>query len=567
MFLALELCLAAICLSVAYTHPFGDGFFRRIEIRVAAFARRRKLAVLVTGLAALSIRLALLPILPIPAPAIHDEYSHLLLADTLAHGRLSNPTHPMWIHFETFHVNWQPTYASMYFPGQGLFLALGQVLLGHPFWGVWLSTGLLCAAICWALQGWMPPAWAFVGGLLAVIRLGTFSYWTNSYLGGAVAALGGALVLGAYPRIKQEMKVFNSILLGLGMVALALSRPYEGFFFCLPVITGLAVWAWKHSSVPLTTTLKRVALPAVMILVLGLAWLGYYFWRVTGNPFTTAYQVNIRTYGLVYFPWEKIKQVAPFHHQAMERFYRGSGPVVDRLHYALQHPVALQGEKVLIVWLFYFGPLLTIPWLVWINTYRKKWWRNINPTIRFFLIIVAVTYVSLALTIYIGQPHYAAPMTAPFYAATLLVLRDLRTTASGRSLGRSTILMCSFLVLPAIAVSAFHSGLEAGPMRNWCSAPVQNLRRAQILNQLERISGKHVVIVHYEPGHDFIHDEWVYNEADIDEAKVVWARDMGSKNSELLDYFNNRKAWFLEPDIRPARLTAYANKLAETQAR
>ena len=61
MFLALELCLTAICAALAFIRPeSGEGWFSALERHFAAFARKRSLAVVLVGLLALSLRLALL---------------------------------------------------------------------------------------------------------------------------------------------------------------------------------------------------------------------------------------------------------------------------------------------------------------------------------------------------------------------------------------------------------------------------------------------------------------------------------------------------------------------------
>lgn len=563
MFLLIEFLLVASCAALACTNPrLGDRWFGSIEHQLSLFARNRTLAWIFVGIAALALRLALLPILPVPVPEIHDEYSHLLLADTLAHGRLANPTHRMWMHFETFHVNWHPTYASMYYPGYALFLAFGQKLLGGPFWGVWLTSGLMCAAIVWALQAWVPPGWALLGGLLAVIRLATFSYWVDSYWGGTVTALGGALVLGALPRIKHNQQVLHAVLMGAGMALIAATRPFEGLFFCGVIAVALLRWVVQKNSPPLRSTCVRVGLPLVVVLGAALAALAFYFWRVTESPFTVPYQLNMRTYGLVYFPWDTIKPVAEFHHDALKNFYRG-GPVVGLYNLAREHPLKLQAMKALVIWLFYFGPLFTAPFLVWIFAApRREFLKRLTPELRFLVSLSVITYVSLIVTIYIGQPHYASVLTAAFYAMLMLVLRNLyhhpdKGGFSCRFLARSIPVICIALFLLRAAAPALHMTPTPSWIRTWCSQDWQNYRRAEILKQLENTCGQHLVIVRYKPDHDFILDEWVFNNADIDGSKVIWARDMGAQNAELIHYFNSRHVWLAEPDYNPPKLTPY----------
>ncbi len=216
---------------------------------------------------ALGLRAALLPWSPVPQPSVHDEFSYLLAADTYAHGRLTNPPHPFWQHFETFHVLQQPTYVSKYQPLQALVMAFGQKFFCEPWIGVYLSTGLMCAALCWMLQGWISPRWALLGALLCMLRVGILTYWMNSYFGGAVPAIGGALALGAIARIWRRGQFDHSITWALGITIVVLSRPYDaGVLASCTAI--LLIWFLRKSRTPVRAICIRVVLPALVVLTM-----------------------------------------------------------------------------------------------------------------------------------------------------------------------------------------------------------------------------------------------------------------------------------------------------------
>jgi hypothetical protein len=547
--LIIEFALLGAAIVIALIAPrLGAGMFSALERRLAVLARNKRAAIVSVGVAALVA--GGLPRLfeGIPRPQQYDEFSYLLAADTFAHGRLTNPTHPMWQHFESFHINQRPTYMSMYPPAQGLTLAAGQAIGGHPWFGVWASVAILCGAIVWMLQAWLPPGWALAGGLIAVMRIAMFSYWIEGYWGGSVAATGGALILGALPRLMRSRGWRDSLLLGLGVAIVANSRPFEGLALGIPAAGALIIWIardWRR--------IAALAPATALLCVTGAAML-YYNSRVAGSPLTMPYVANRMQYAVAQvFIWQEPLPIPEYRHKVMRDFYLGWELTGFNISRGWRNYEGIFYEKIFKAWMFFYGPVFTIALF--------PLWRVVRDRrVRTLVIIGAVSGAMVSVAIY-ANPHYWAPYTALIYAMLLQGLRHVRQwRRRGRRFGialtRALPVICLIMIGMRAAAGPLHLSMILG-IPTWCSQFTPDYHREDLIRNLKHMGGRHLVMVRYTPDHT-PHEDWVYNDADIDSAPIVWAREMDpARNAELLRYFHDRRVWLLEPDRDLMKLRAY----------
>jgi hypothetical protein len=543
-----ELLVAAFLLAATFAwHPWIEPHARR-------FAARTAWSMLALAALPVVLRLALLTHHPVPTPDVYDEFGHLLVADTLLHLRLANPAHPMQRFFETFFVLQEPTNSSIYPVGQGIVLALGRAIFGTPWAGVVMATAAFCSLVYWMLCGWTTPGWALLGGALAVIEFGPLNQWMNNYWGGALPSAAGCLVFGALPRIEAG-RLRDRILLGLGLSLHLLTRQFESIFLAIAVLLFfLPALRYRAKAARLARAAgvaALVALPAVALTVLQNH-------QVTGSWTTPPEALSQYQYGVpsaFTFEANVVPHRALSPQQALDYKMQVSfhGPSADTLATYL-----LRLEYRVRFYRFFFLPPLYIALLLFLPAAREY---------RYAWLLAALALFALGTNFFPAfQFHYIAGVACLFILASVTGLERLsRIQVSGWPAGSHAARVIVFL---CVLHFAFWYTLHAMENREISSAARQYEtwntinhtnpeRRIFVNRQLAALPGPLLVFVRYTPRHIF-QDEWVYNAADIDASRVVWARDLGpEENRELLRYYPGRTPLLLEPDSRPPRLSPY----------
>src|SRR5260370_19779596 len=293
---------------------------------------------------------------------------------------------------------------------------------------------------------------------------------------------------------------------------------------CLPVLCFLVWWMRFGKNPPAAAVLLRRTAVLLTLIVAAAAWMGYYNYRVFGSPTPLPYTVDRAQYGVApYSVWQSQRPEPLYRHEVIRRFYAQQELDGFQKIHSISGFVPQTLLKAAEGILFYAGIVLLVPLIM----LRRV---LLDRRIRFLVLCVLVSMVGQLVEIFLF-PHYLAPFTAAFYAIGLQAMRHLRLWSPGNQpvgmmLVRLTVTLCVVLAGLRLSAEPLHLGLAGWPgpwASDWHGSDRRSgTTRARIESRLEQLPGKQLAIVRYSPDHQPM-DEWVYNAADIENAKVLGA--------------------------------------------
>lgn len=518
-----------------------------LEAPFRALANRPVLCIALIVVFTTVLRLALIPIQPIPHPLFHDEFSYLLGADTFAHGRLTNPTPPVPIAFETIHTNMWPSYSSMYMPGTALLLSMGM-LAGSPWIAVLLVKVLLCAAVYWMVSGWLPRGYALASSLVAIGITCSMNWWWDNYFCIALSALGAALVFGSLPRIEQRKNWYFAAVLGVGLAILILTRPYEGFCVAFPAVLLLLVQLRSGGF----RLISKLAVAPLLILAALALWFLYDNHRVTGQMLAFPYTMNFKQYHITGpFIFSARHPLPAYHLDILRRFYIfAEVPQYIFLH---EHPWLALVKKINVYYstiaLGFAAPVLMGCGYLLFSRRSRLWLVPLASLLGFCINVLLMGWSPF--------PQYAAPA---FPLMILLIAFGLYGLRSVKLPWVSGVRLVRGLVFTELLFTLSVFGFNAVDNRNIPEPHYVSIDRQAVEKQVLSHPGKQLCLVRYTPFHESW-QEWVFNGADLTSEKLIWARSLDAQTDRaLLKAFPDRTVWLVEPDFAGRLLQPYTEQ-------
>jgi hypothetical protein len=542
----LSLAVAFVAAGLLWAGLVPRRWIQAAENAFAKLAKARPLCFILIPAVSFVLNIGIVYHREFPRPRKHDEFSYLLAGDTFAHGRLTNPSPKFFEHFETPQEIMRPTRMSKYPPGQGLVIALGQAIAGLPILGIWISTAAACVAIYWMMLGFLPRSWALLGGLMAATSPALLD-WSQTYWGGSVAVLGGALLLGGWGRLMLRTTVGASMvgastIMAIGLAVLANSRPFEGLMTAAPLLVGLLIHARRR--------LGAMVAPVLIVLGITAGGMGWYNHRVTGHVLELPFAEYTRQYDLYPKFWFQPLRPMPEYRNRSQLWLHTDWEkgVYDQLR-------TVRGFCRIAV--YRIGTLLTdnltlaalfIPFAISFSLLR-------DARYRWAMISVAVLLLGL-LAENFDLPHYSAPVNATLL---LLVVSGLRKVQSDEcrvqneekkrgdphNSPRSALCNLHFALTPAIL-----TGFIAGVAMCLAQGIDHDLRFIELVALKPQLqTGNNLVFVDYGPMTEMtggFANEYVYNSADMNNSPIIWARWFGpDADRPVAREYPGRKVWKL----------------------
>jgi len=471
-----------------------------------------------------------------------DESALLFGAETFAAGNLTNPTHPQadsliggW--FQGFLIQ-RPSWQMKYPPGQSFVLALG-ILMGDAYYGVLVSCIVAMSSLYWLLRSILRRRWALFALWLALFNWLMVQQWLRHFDGGHVAMFGGCLVYGALFRLLRRPVYRDGVLFGIGCIVLAYTRPWEGFFACLP---AALVLLWRvcfggRKGVARMDLLKRGLTPATLVLAAGLCWLGYYHLAVTGDAFRMPYvEWNLQTEDQRF---GSMGQLVSITGDVIRWISNGRKTVFEVFEFLMRSRIERS-------WRTLAGLISPLGMLAMYGLFFRRGSRELCLVI---LVVTTVSCIVLLEKVHWYPAIYFAPIVGLLFFLMGSGIRGLQRLRFGdRRIGATLTGLMPLLIVLSFLTHAVRTIPSAK-----VSAHVRQL--AAIEQQLQEEGGEHLVLVRYNEQPTYT-TEWITNSPSIDSQHIVWAQVMcADRDRALLQYYADRKIWLLRPQAETAVLT------------